>query len=95
MVADLHFSDDGELMLATPRRGWWSRGRLDIALGEVDRVRFRGVVPWRRDGLVTVEVAGRCPVQLWVARIRRLEQALTEAGEAPAAGPGLGGDGPG
>jgi hypothetical protein len=25
MVADLRFADDGELLLATPRGGWWSR----------------------------------------------------------------------
>jgi hypothetical protein len=88
MVAGLRFTDDGELHLATPRGGWWSRGRLDIDLGEVDRVRFRAVVPWRRHGLVTVEVAGRRPVHLWVADVRRLEQALAGPGKDLAAGPG-------
>ena len=87
MVAELRFADDGELTLASPRGGWWSRGRLDIALGEVDRVRFRGVVPWRRDGLLTVEVAGRRPVRLWVADLRRLEQALAHGDEDPSSGP--------
>jgi hypothetical protein len=95
MVAGLRFADDTELMLATPRGGWWSRGRLDIALDEVDRVRFRGAVPWRRDGLVTVEVAGRRPLRLWVLDIRRLEQALTGTGEDLATGPGLDEDEPG
>jgi hypothetical protein len=94
MVAELRFADDGELLLATPRGGWWSRGRLDITLDEVDRVRFRGVVPWRRDGLVTVEVAGRRPAQLWVADIRRLERSLPDGSHAPASGPERGEDGP-
>jgi hypothetical protein len=72
MVADLRFTDDAELLLVTPRGGWWSRGRIDIAPGEVDRLRCHAVVPWRRDGLVTVEIAGRRPIHLWVADIRRL-----------------------
>jgi hypothetical protein len=83
MVAELRFADESELLLATPRGGWWSRGRLDITLDEVDRVRFREVVPWRRDGVVIVEVAGRRPVQLWVADIRRLERVLADGGQAP------------
>ena len=95
MIADLRFTDDGELLLATPRGGWWSRGRLDIDLGHLDRVRFRGAVPWRRDGLVVVEVAGRRPIHLWVADLHRLEQALTDAGEDTAAGSDLRADGPG
>lgn len=83
MVAELRFVDDGGLMLATPRGGWWSRGRLDVALDEVDGLRFRGVVPWRRDGLLTVEVAGRRPVRLWVGDVRRLERLLADSGHAP------------
>jgi hypothetical protein len=86
MVAGLRFADDGELLLATPRGGWWSRGRLDVTLDEVDRVRFRGVVPWRRDGLVAFEVAGRRPAQLWVADVRRLERVVAVGGQAPASG---------
>lgn len=94
LVADLRFADDGELVLATPRGGWWSRGRLDITLDEVDRVRFCGVVPWRRDGLVIIEVAGRRPAQLWVADIRRLGRALADGGHAPASGSERGEYGP-
>jgi hypothetical protein len=94
MVVELRFSHDGELLLASPRGGWWSRGRLDITLDEVDRVRFRGIVPWRRDGLVTVEVAGRRPAQLWVADIRRIRQVLTDGGHACASAPERGEDGP-
>jgi hypothetical protein len=94
MVAELRFTDDGELALAAPRGGWWSRGRLDVELGEVDRVRARGVVPWHRDGRLTIEVAGRRPLQLWVADIRRLQHLLADdATTAPDGDPG--GDGPG
>jgi hypothetical protein len=93
MVADLRFSRRRELVLAAPRGGWWSRGRLEITLAEVDRIRFRAVVPWRRDGLVTVEVAGRRPVQLWVADIRRLDQALTGRAAQPASETEGGNDG--
>lgn len=82
MVAELRVTGDGELRLATPRGGWWSRGRLDIDLDEVDRLRLRGAVPWRRDGLITVEVTGRRPAQLWVADIRRLGQSLEAGGGA-------------
>jgi len=95
MFAGLRFADDGELILAPPHGGWWSRGRVDVDLGEVDGIRFREAVPWRRDGLVVVEVTARRPVQLWVADVRRLEQALTDAGVDPAAGSDLGEDGPG
>jgi hypothetical protein len=93
MVADLRFSEDGQLVLAAPRGGWWSRGRLEITLAEVDRIRFRAVVPWRRDGLVTVEVAGRRPVHLWAADIRRLDQALTGRAAQPASETEGGNDG--
>jgi len=94
MVAELRFADDGELLLATPRGGWWSRGRLDITLDEVDRIRFRGVVPWRRDGLVIVEVAGRRPTQMWVDDIRRLERVLADGDLGPASGADRGEDRP-
>lgn len=80
-VAELRFSSGGELCLEVPRGGWWSRGQVDVALAEVDRVRFRAVVPWRGDGLVTFEVAGRRPVRLWVADIRRLKRLLADSGE--------------
>jgi hypothetical protein len=78
-VAGLHLSDEGELRLEAPRGGWWSREQLDVALDEVDGVRLRAVVPWRRDGLVTLEVGGRQPQHLWVADVRGLERSLTGA----------------
>lgn len=86
LVAGLHFADDTEPLLEAPRGGWWSRGRLDITLAEVDRIRFLAVVPWRRDGLVTVEVTGRRLIHLWVADIRRLQRAVTGNAARPSPG---------
>ena len=91
-VAELRFSSGGELRLEPPRGGWWSRGHVDVVLAEVDRVRRRAVVAWRRDGLVVFEVAGRRPLPLWVADIRRLERLLADRDGDPAAGPDGGGD---
>ena len=71
-IGELRFSSDGDLRLEPPRGGWWGRGHLDIELEEVDRIRVRGRVPWRRDGLLVIEVDGRRPIHLWVADIRHL-----------------------
>jgi hypothetical protein len=76
-ISELRFSSEGDLRLETPRGGWWSDGHLDVELAEIDRIRFRAVVPWRRDALVTFEVEGRRPVQLWVADLRRLRPRLS------------------
>lgn len=83
-VAGLRFADDDGFTLAAPQGGWWSAGRVDAELDEVDRVRAFGALPWRRDGRLTVEVVGRRPLHLWVADIRRLQRLLTEGGGPPA-----------
>jgi hypothetical protein len=82
-VAGLRLEDDGELRLKPPRGGWWHPGLAEVALLEVDRVHVRAVVPWRRDGLLTVEVTGRQPLHLWVGDIRRLVGLLGPRGEGP------------
>lgn len=92
MVAELRFTDDDQLSLAAPRGGWWSRGRVDVELAEVDRVRAFGVVPWRRDGRLTTEVAGRRPLHLWVADIRRLQHLLADGDDTTASDVDPGGD---
>jgi hypothetical protein len=86
-VAELRFSSEDEFRLEPPRGGWWSRGHADVVLAQVDRIRRRAVVAWRRDGLIVFEVAGRRPLRLWVADIRRLERLLTGPSDDPAAGP--------
>lgn len=70
-VAALRLDDEGGLALQPPRGGWWHPGHTQVDLPEVDRVRF-WTVPWRRDGLLTIEVAGRHPLRLWVGDIRQL-----------------------
>lgn len=80
MVAELRLVEGGEPILTTPRGGWWSRCRLDITLDEGRSDPLTRVVPWRRDGPVTVEVAGRRAVQLWVADVHRLEHLLADGG---------------
>lgn len=71
-LAELRLSTDGELRLEPPRGGLLGVGYLDVVLAEVDDVRVRAVRPWRRDGAVTIEVAGRAPVHLWVTDVRRV-----------------------
>jgi hypothetical protein len=85
-VAELRFSSGDELRLEPPRGGWWSRGHADVVLAEVDQVRCRAVVAWRRDGLIALEVAGRRPLRLWVDDVRRLERMLVDPGDDPAPG---------
>jgi hypothetical protein len=93
-LAELRFSEGGELRLEAPRGGWWRRGHLDVELAEIDRVRFRGVVPWRRDGSVTFEVTGRRPSQLWVADVRHVRALLARGGRWPTTGSDGRGDRP-
>lgn len=94
MVAELQFADAAGLTLATPRGGAWTQGRLDVALSEVDQLGTRAVVPWHRDGLLIIEVAGRRPLHLWVADIRRLERLLVGAHEGPTPEPDRDGQAP-
>jgi hypothetical protein len=82
-ISELRFSSAGELRLEPPRGGWWGRGHLEVELDEVDRIRIQGVVPWRRDGRVTIEVDGRRPVHLWVGDVRELADRLARTAGAP------------
>jgi hypothetical protein len=82
-VAALRLDDDGELRIQPPRGGWWHPGHTEVNLPAVDRVRFRAIVPWRCDGLLTIEVAGRQPLRLWVGDIRELRRRLQVLGEDP------------
>ncbi|MCA1783980.1 MAG: hypothetical protein LC679_17975 [Intrasporangiaceae bacterium] len=80
-LAELRLTVDGDaLRLENPRGGWWRRGHLDVALTDLDRVRVRSTVPWRRDGLIAFEVEGRRPSQLWVADVRDLQSRLAADG---------------
>jgi hypothetical protein len=85
--AGLRLDAAGELRLQPPRGGWWHPGHAEVELAEVDGVRCRPSLPWRRDGLLTVEVAGRQPLQLWVGDLRRLARGLPTRDEGGASGP--------
>jgi hypothetical protein len=78
-IAELRFSSEGELRLEAPRGGSWGRDHLDVELDQLDRWRARGMRPWRRDGLLTLEVDGRRPLHLWVGDVRGLAARLAAA----------------
>lgn len=82
-IAELRFSTDGDLRLEAPRGGWWSRTSLDVDLPAVDRLEVGAVRPWRRDGLLTIEVDGRRPLHLWVGEARGLARQLTSRPPGP------------
>jgi hypothetical protein len=75
-IGQLRLGGEGELRLESPRGGWWSRTRVEVNLSEIDRHTVRARGPWRDEGLLTVEVAGRRPLHLWVADVRTLERWL-------------------
>jgi hypothetical protein len=82
-IAAFRLRSDGDLRVEPPRGGTWRSGHLDVELTEVDRVATSFVPPWRRTGLLTLEVTGRRPLTLWVADARRLVATLdppTDAG---------------
>jgi hypothetical protein len=75
-IGQLRLGGEGELRLEPPRGGWWSRSRVEVELSEVDRYAVRRRAPWRDEGLLTVEVAGRPPLRLKVADARTLRRWL-------------------
>lgn len=80
---ELQLGDD--LRLRPPRGGWWTRRRLDVELGELDRWEASATRPWDRAGLLTLEVAGRRPTRLWTPRLDHLRRALESRDEPPEA----------
>jgi hypothetical protein len=79
-IGQLRLAGEGELRLEPPRGGWWSRTRVEVNLSEIDRYAVRRRAPWRDEGLLTVEVAGRRPLHLTVADARTLRRWLATAG---------------
>jgi hypothetical protein len=78
-IGQLRFGGEGELRLEPPRGGWWSRSRVEVNLSEIDRYAVRRRAPWRHEGLLTVEVAGRRPLHLTVADAETLSRWLATA----------------
>lgn len=85
-TTDLRFDTDGELRLQPPRGGWWHPGHAEVELAHVDAAAVGWLVPWRRDGLLRIEVAGRRPLTLWVAEVRALRDRLAAHGPDPSSG---------
>jgi hypothetical protein len=79
-IGQLRLAGEGELRLEPPRGGWWSRTLVEVPLAEVDRATVRRRAPWRDEGLLTVEVAGRRPLHLVVADARTVERWLAATG---------------
>jgi hypothetical protein len=75
-IGQLRLGGEGELRLEPPRGGWWSRTRVEVNLSEIDRYAVRRRTPWRDEGLLTVEVAGRRPLHLTVADARTVRRWL-------------------
>jgi hypothetical protein len=70
----------GEVRVVVPRGGRWTHDDLELDLTAVDQWRVRASRPWRRDGLVVFDVAGRRPLHLWVADVRAVSRMLPPPG---------------
>lgn len=66
----------GEVRVVVPRGGRWTHDDLEVDLTAVDAWQVRASRPWRRDGLVILEVAGRRPLHLWVTDVPGITRAL-------------------
>jgi hypothetical protein len=73
------FTATGEVRVVAPRGGRWSHDDIELDLAAVDAWRTRATRPWRRDGVLEIEVAGRAPLQLWVADLRPTARWLAPA----------------
>jgi hypothetical protein len=76
-LPELRWSGD-DVWVEAPRGGWWSDRQLDVDLAAIDRWHVSATRPWRRDGLLTLEVEGRRPLHLWVADHRQVVGALPD-----------------
>jgi hypothetical protein len=75
-IGQLRLGGEGELRLEPPRGGWWSRTQVEVHLSEIDHYAVHRRSPWRNEGLLKVEVAGRRPLHLLVADGRTLKRWL-------------------
>lgn len=76
VLGEPEFTASGEVRVVAPRGGRWTHDDLEVDLTAVDGWHVRAGRPWRRDGLVVLEVAGRRPLHLWVTDVRGLTGAL-------------------
>jgi hypothetical protein len=80
LLGEPELTPGGEVRVVTPRGGRWTHDDVEVDLTAVDHWQVRAARPWRRDGLVVFEVAGRRPLHLWVADVRTVVRALDGRG---------------
>jgi hypothetical protein len=80
LLGEPELTPGGEVRVVSPRGGRWTHDDVEVDLEAVDRWRVHASRPWRRDGLVVLEVAGRRPLHLWVADVRAVSRALPPPG---------------
>ena len=80
-VQHLGFAAGDEFRLQPPRGGWWTRRSLDVELAAVEDVGTSATRPWDDDGVMTLQVAGRRTLRLWVDDVAAVERAIAAAGE--------------
>lgn len=78
-VDQLELTLGAEFRLQPPRGGWWTRQRVDVELDALDGWQVGMRRPWTDSGLLSLEVAGRRPVRLWVTDADAVETALAGA----------------
>jgi hypothetical protein len=75
-LGEPELTPSGEVRVTVPRGGRWTHDDLEVDLTAVDGWHVRAGRPWRRDGVVVLEVGGRRPLHLWVADVRRVTRML-------------------
>lgn len=62
-------ADPQEVRLDAPHGGWWTRRSADVEVVAIAAWRVRATRPWRRAGLLELDVAGRGTLRLWVTEV--------------------------
>ncbi|TVR29719.1 MAG: hypothetical protein EA388_15195 [Nitriliruptor sp.] len=71
-VAQLGLEFGPDLHLQAPRGGWWTRRRVDVELSAVTNAAWTATRRAAGDGLLSLEVAERGVVHLWVSDVERV-----------------------
>lgn len=76
-VAQLGLEFGPDLHLQAPRGGWWTRRRADVELSAVTDAAWKATRRADGDGLLSLEVAERGVVHLWVTDVDRVRAWLS------------------
>lgn len=71
-IAQLGLEFGPDLHLRPPRGGWWTRRRVDVELTAVSDIASHATRRSAADGVLSLEVAERGVVHLWVADVARV-----------------------